>query len=140
MAEEKETMTAEEKKAAAAVIKAVKAEAKAAADEIIAAAKAEAEKILAEARENVPSAPVGGPSSIMEVPNETTEYVFYTIPEAENEPEVWAGKWGGRQFLIPRGKEVYIPKPLAEIITTTEKQRKTAIAKQKKLQERATLI
>ena len=106
-------------------------EAAATAKEILRQAKIEAKRIVQEAKNSLPDE-----GAAEKMPRGIPVTQASDIPEVEIElfgdsglySEPVAVKWGGRQFLIPRGVRVRVPAPVAEIIRISEKQDHNAAA------------
>ena len=109
------------------------------AQEILRQAKLEAKRILKEAKlqleqEEKPARPTSVPIT------QATDYEQVEIElfaDSGNYTEPLAVKWGGRQFLIPRGLRVRVPAPVAEIIRISDAQEHKAAALIRRLEHAA---
>ena len=109
------------------------------AQEILRQAKLEAKRILKEAKlqleqEEKPAKPLSIPIT------QATDYEQVEIElfaDSGNYTEPLAVKWGGRQFLIPRGLRVRVPAPVAEIIRISDAQEHKAAALIRRLERAA---
>ena len=109
------------------------------AQEILRQAKLEAKRILKEAKQQLEeeektAKPVSVPIT------QSTDYEQVELElfaDSGNYTEPLAVKWGGRQFLIPRGIRVRVPAPVAEIIRISDAQEHKAAALIRKLEHAA---
>lgn len=99
------------------------------AEEIIAMAKREAKRILRQAqrelsRETADETRAKAPARSVPVTQaDDCPMVELTLfADSGSYCEPMAVKWGGRQFLIPRGVRVQVPAPVAEIIRISQAQ------------------
>lgn len=109
------------------------------AQEILRQAKLEAKRMLKEAKlqleqEEKTVKPQSVPIT------QATDYEQVELElfaDSGNYTEPLAVKWGGRQFLIPRGIRVRVPAPVAEIIRISDAQEHKAAALIRKLENAA---
>ena len=93
------------------------------ADEILRRAHEEAEKIVNAAKQQA------------NAPQKCVPIELFA--DSGNYSEPLAVKWGGRQFLIPRGVRVRIPSPVAQIIRISQAQDHKAAALIRRLEQAA---
>ena len=111
------------------------------AQEILKQAKAEAKRILKEAKaqleqETASPAPRKATAPITQA-SDYEQVELELFADSGNYTEPLAVKWGGRQFLIPRGVRVRVPAPVAEIIRISDAQEYKAAALIRRLERAA---
>ena len=109
------------------------------AQEILRQAKLEAKRMLKEAKLQLEQEEKAVKPQSVPI-TQATDYEQVELElfaDSGNYTEPLAVKWGGRQFLIPRGIRVRVPAPVAEIIRISDAQEHKAAALIRKLENAA---
>ena len=101
------------------------------AQELLHQAKLEAKRILKEAQQQA-NQKLAAQSCAKSIPItqacDCPQVEIELFADSGSYTEPLAVKWGGRQFLIPRGMRVCVPAPVAEIIRISQAQEHKAAA------------